>query len=168
MFTICCTQKLFKRTRLPAEPLLSNSTNALGSWYADLLFINRYQLLLFVNENSRLAIITPAKEARSLARHLTQHLADFLQKMQVPQQWIDAEIREMQEARFSKTNSRSVLGTMNDYRYQIEWLIYDTGEVSPLDLSMHLRDCPCGPLKYASPFAVTIDFLKNWYEHHSP
>lgn len=145
--------------------MLANSTNALGNWYADLLFVNRYQLLLFVNENSRLAIITPAKGARSLASHLTQHLAEFLQQMQVPKDWIDAENQEMQEARFSKTNSRSVLGTMNDYRYQIEWKICDEGEVSPLELSMHLRDCPCGPLKYASPFALTIELLKKRYEH---
>ncbi len=165
MFIICCTQKLFKRTRLTVEPLLTNSTNALGNWYADLLFVNRYQMLLFVNENSRLAIITPAKEARSMTKHLTQHLTEFLQTMQVPQGWIDAEIQEMQENHFSKTNSRSVLGTMNDYRYQIEWRIHDTGVASPLDLTMHLRDCPCGPLKYASPFALTFGFLKDRYEN---
>jgi len=165
MFTICCTQKLFKRTGLPAEPLLANPTNALGNWYADLLFVSRLQLLLFVNENSRLAIITPAKEARSLASHLSQHLAEFLQKMKVPQEWIEAELREMHEARFSKTNSRSVLGTMNDYRSQIEWFIYDKGEASPLILSMQLRDCPCGPLKYASPFVLTFEFLKDRYGH---
>lgn len=165
MFTICCTQKLFKRTRLPVEPLEANSSNALGNWYADLLFLGHNQMLLFVNENSRLAIITPAKDARALVRHLSQYLAEFLQVMQVPQAWINAEIGEMQQARFSKTNSRSILGTMNDYRYQIEYVLYRQGESSPLDLTMHLRDCPSSALKYESPYSETIRLMRKQYEN---
>lgn len=164
MVTICCTTKLFQRTGFQRESFAADPETALGNWFADILFFRRRQILLFVSDNSRLAVVTPAKEVRSLASHLTGHLTALLEQIGAKSGWIDAEIRKMASARFTTTNSRSVLGTMNDYRVQIEGRILVDEDVSPLELALALSTCPVGPLHYQCPREVAIDLLKKCYE----
>jgi hypothetical protein len=164
MVTICLTAKLFKRTSFHREPYTSEPEAALGNWFADILFFRRRQILLFVSDNSRLAVITPAKEVRSMANHLTIHLSALLENLGAQPAWIDAEMRKMAGARFTTTNSRSVLGTMNDYRMQIEARVFEAEDVSPLELALALSMGPVGPLQYRHPGEVALDLLKKCYE----
>ena len=164
MFSICCTSKLLNRTRFLAESSVPEPTTALGNWYANILFFHRRQFLLFVGERSRLAVVTPAKETRLLASHLVQHLSVLLDRLKVKPEWIDAEIRQMVDVRYAATKSRSVLGTMNDYKFQIEARLAESLEVSEIEIASHLSVCPVGPLQYRSPDKVTLDLLKKNYE----
>jgi hypothetical protein len=163
MFTICCTSKLLKRINLHPEMLALEPTTALGNWYANILYFYKRQNLMIVSENSRLAVITPAKDARSLANYLTQNLLDILVLFGVPSEWIEAEMREMADVHISTTLSRSVLGTMNDYKFQIEVLMDDPEEISPFEMAKILCECPVGPLQYRFPREVAIDLLKKRY-----
>ncbi len=70
----------------------------------------------------------------------------------------------MADVHFAATNSRSMLGTMNDYKFQIEGLIEESMDVSEIAIALHLSDCPVGPLQYRSPEKVTLDLLKMNYE----
>lgn len=164
MFTICCTPKLLKRTGFPTESSVPEPTTALGNWYANILFFHRCQILLFVSERSRLAVITPAKETRMLASHLVQHLSVLLDSLDAKPEWIDAEIRHMLDVRYTATMSRSVLGTMNDYKFQIGTLLAETLKVSEIEIALNLSVCPVGPLQYRSPDQVTLDLLKTSFE----
>ncbi|NLG99437.1 MAG: hypothetical protein GX491_18945 [Chloroflexi bacterium] len=164
MFSICCTSKLLKRTGFPVEVPAPEPTTALGNWYANILFINRRQILLFVSERSRLAVITPARETRLLADHLKRHLSELLERMNAKPEWIDAEIHQMEDVRYTKTSSRSVLGTMNDYKIQIETHIERSLYASEIEIAWNLRECPVGPLEYESPEKVTLDLLKKNHE----
>lgn len=164
MVTICCTSKLLKRINLHPESLAPVSTTALGNWYANILFFHRRQVLLFVSERSRLAVVTPAKETRLLANHLARHLSSLLGSLNAKPEWINAELHQMVDIHFSATKSRSVLGTMNDYKLQIEALLSESLEVSEIEIALHLSICPVGPLQYRSPDKVTLDLLKTSYE----
>ena len=164
MVTICCTSKLMKRTGFPAVSSIPEPTTALGNWYANILFFQRRQVLLFVSERSRLAVVTPAKETRLLASHLVQHLPVLLENLNAKPKWIDEEMRHMVDVRFAATKSRSVLGTMNDYKFQIERLHAESPELNELEISNHLSVCPVGPLQYRSSDQVTLDLLKTSYE----
>lgn len=146
--------------------LVPDPTTALGNWYADILFFYHRQVLLFVSDNSRLAVITPAKDIRSLVDHLARQLAIVLQHLGAQPKWIDAEIREMANVCIAPTRSRSVLGTMNDYKIQIEAMIQGSEDIGPLEIALKLSRCPVGPLEYRSPDKVTIDLLKSRYEVH--
>jgi hypothetical protein len=143
---------------------VSEPTTALGDWYANILFFHRRQILLFVSERSRLAVVTPAKEKRSFANHLVHHLSVLLDRLKAKPEWVDAETRQMVDVRYTATKSRSVLGTMNDYKFQIEVLLEESLEVSELEIAFYLSDCPVGPLGYRSPDKVTLDMLKTNYE----
>ena len=163
MVNICCTSKLLKRTGFSVASSMSEPTTALGNWYANILFFSHLQLLLFVSENSRLAVVTPAREIKSLPNHLIHHLSALLERLDAPPQWIEAEVREMTDARIAKTHSKSVLGTMNDYDFQIEVMIQRSGIVDPLEMAINLSVCPIGPLQYQNPHEVSFELLKRRY-----
>lgn len=164
MVNICCTSKLLKRTGFPVEPSVPEPINALGNWYANILFIHHRKILLFVSERSRLAVVTPAKETRLLASHLVHHLSILLDRLKVKPEWIVAEIRLMIDVRYTATKSRSVIGTMNDYKFQIEELLSISPKLNEIEIALHLCDCPAGPLKYKTPEKVTLELLQNRYE----
>ncbi|HEX2980847.1 MAG TPA: hypothetical protein VHO48_11330 [Anaerolineaceae bacterium] len=164
MVTICCTSKLLKRAGFPVESSVPEPTTALGNSYANILFFHRRQILLFVSERSRLAVIAPAKDTRLLANHLPRSLSVLLERLNAKPEWIDAEIRQMADVHYAPTGSRSVLGTMNDYKFQIEALLSRSLEESEIAIALHLSVCPAGPLEYRSPDRVTLDLLKTRYE----
>jgi hypothetical protein len=164
VYTLCCTSKLLKRAGFPIQPSTSSPTTALGNWYGNILFFHRVQLLLLVSENSRLAVITPAKEVRSVANRLTLQLKEVLQSLGAEPNWIEAEMHEMETVTYSTTHSKSVLGTMNDYQNQIEAIFENLEEMSPLEMAIHLSATPVGPLQYQSPEKVAIDLLKSAYK----
>jgi hypothetical protein len=163
MITIYCTKKLLERSGLPAESLVLEPTTALGNWHADYLFVGRSRFLMFVSDNSRLAVVTSAREARLLAGHLTQGLAALLDRLGVSQEWIQAEVREMAEVHIAPTRSRSVLGTMTVYKYQMEGMLEEPGEMNPLEISLALSEILAGPLQYRQPREVALDLLKQRY-----
>jgi hypothetical protein len=163
MITICCTSKLIKRTGFNTEAAFSDPTTALGNWYANILFFSHKQLVLFVSEKSRLGVITPAIEVKSLASHLTHHLSTLLERLGAPPEEIAAEVREMADVHFSTTHSKSVLGSMNDYAFQVEMMIRESADINPLGMAVALSNMPVGPLKYGFPGEVTLDLLKSRY-----
>ena len=67
----------------------------------------------------------------------------------------------MAETHFTATRSRSVLGTMNDYKIQIEAGFDQTGGVNPLDMALRLSQCPVGPLQYRVPGEISLELLKE-------
>ena len=164
MITICCTSRLLKRTGFPAETLVPEPTSALGNWYANILFFHHRQALLFVSERSRLGVVTPAKEIRSLSNRLTEHLPVLLKRLNAKPEWIQEGNRKRADVRYAAPASRSVLGTMNDYKIQIEALLEEDREASEIAIAFHLRSTPIGPLQYKSPEEVTLQLLKSSYE----
>jgi hypothetical protein len=164
LVTIRCTAKLLSRTGLHAEPVALTPTAALGDWHANILFFHRAQVLLFVSDASLLAVVTPAREVRALASHLTQGLSVLLEHLGAPPTWIDWEVREMAEARFAPTRSRGVLATMNNYKIQIEGRFHEWGSVYPLEMSLDLSQCPAGPLQYRLPVEVALDLLRQRHD----
>lgn len=164
MFNICCTSKLLKRIDVTPEVDLVEPTTALGNWYATIHHFSRTQALLFVSDTSRLAVVTPAREARLLARHLREGLAALLESLCMPSAWIESELSEMVEVRISTTHSRSILATMNDFKYQIMGGYFDDGWIDPLEVEGRLSECPIGPFQWRTPGEVAADLLKARYE----
>jgi hypothetical protein len=168
MVTICCTARLLKRAHFQSEASTPDPTTALGNWHAHLIYINRNQLILFVNDNSRLALITPAKDARSITSHLIERLSILLPQLGARPEWILAEAREMADTHIAASRSRSVLGTMNDYKFQIEAYFGDIPDGNLQELEMNLSEVPAGPMKYRYPADVAIELLRQRYDCHAP
>ena len=159
MVTIRCTQKLMRRLRVAEESAVSAPTTALGDWYANILFAKPQQLVLCVSERTLLPVVILAKEFESLPLRLATAVCEVLARLGAPQEMIEREDREMRQFAYDATQSKRVLGSMNDFMYQLSWLLHDRPGVSLVEASLHLAETPCRPIAYKSPGRFTLELL---------
>ena len=130
MVVVRCTRKLLDRLGLVTSSEM-RSTTALGDWYATILFTNPQHVVLLVNASTRLPVVIAARDLSTLPSRFATGLAAVLTDLQIPEEAIAGELREMQDVVFSTTASRSVLGTMNDYAIYIEAAFRHENGVAP-------------------------------------
>jgi hypothetical protein len=160
MVVLRCTQQLLRR--LPSvRHLNGSSTTRLGDWCGGIFNVGRISVVLFISEKSRLPVVLPAKDFANLATRLVDGLENVLISLRVPLDVIQRELGEMRDAQFAPTNNRSLLGTLNDFRNQLEWLLAEHPGAGSLDLSLALAEVPVGPLDYRHPASVAHYFLKG-------
>lgn len=158
MVAVRCTRKLLTRLRVAPSTECESSTTKLGDWYADLLYVRPEQLILFVSESSRLPLVVPAR-GPGLWDRARSTLSAVLQQIEVPPRAIESELREMEHVQFGKTANRSVLGTINDFRFQLEVMLAHGEQKGLVEWSLHLARTPCSPIKYHQPRDIARDLL---------
>jgi hypothetical protein len=151
MLNVRCTAKLLRRLKASPPASAANSSTRLGDWYATVLRVRPTHLILLVNEPTRLAAVLPAREIATLARRIPEAISEVLTKLGAAAETVDSERRAMAEVRFDRTASRSVLGTMNDYIFLMQWSAARGTPLNCLGLAMDLNRTPAGPLKYERP-----------------
>src|SRR5678815_444897 len=95
MLTLRCTKKLLSRaisSRLPVGPM--EATTILGDWHATLIFA-RPQIVLCVNDRSRLPVFVPARGMVEFPERLRASVGVLLRRIGVPGPAIAREIHEM-------------------------------------------------------------------------
>jgi hypothetical protein len=163
MITLACTKKILSRAGFVPEATPPNPTTALGDWHVNIIFVYHSQWIMFVNDVSRLAVITPARKIKSLGTLLANELPIVLKYLNVPDANIEAEVNEMEEAHIAATRNRSVLGTMNDYLVQIEARISPTGEIDMRQTELELTKCISSAINYQEPGEVALSLLRKRY-----
>ena len=155
MFTLRCTRPLLStlgQLTPPGEGAEPPATTALGDWYANRVNIGRHRLVLCTNELTLLSVVVPAKDLPRLPVRLLQSVGELLDRLGIPDARIERELREMTMVRFAPTRSRSVLGTMNDFAWQVEaWFEAGRPTVPLSHIELRLASCPCGALQYDRP-----------------
>ena len=155
MYTLRCTKSLLERLGEPitsSEDPTPDPTTVLGDWYANLLNVGHRRLILCTNERSLLSLVVPARDLRGLPHRLAESVAALLERIGVPPPIVAREVREMQWARFDRTLSRKVLGSMNDFAIGAALFFRGNDAADALEeLDWELNGTPCGPLKYAFP-----------------
>lgn len=156
MYTLRCTARLLRRLRndprAAANAGQSPSTTLLGDWYATPLNIGRHRLILCTNERSLLTVVAPAKNLPELPERLRRSVLQLLVRIGVSIAQTFAEVGETHEVRFDRTANRSVLGSMNEFRYSAEGYFQSGEAVVFLDnLDIQLSRTPCEPLSYDYP-----------------
>jgi hypothetical protein len=159
VFTLRCTAKLLKRFEPQPEVVALAPSTRLGDWYAHLLFTRPAQLVLAVSERTLLPVLVPAREVQALQDRIRHAVCNILQAIGVPEKALGEEERAMATAAFGRTNSRRVVGSMNDFVRLLEpHLGHPT---SLLDLSLRLADTPCSPLQMESPRGATLKLFST-------
>ena len=156
MITFRCTERVRKRFRIHADEREQAPTNRLGDWYANLLNIGRTRWVPCVSERSLLPVLVPARKADFPAR-FGESLAAVLGKLGVPDAVAAVEVRESLTWQFGKTQSRQVLGSMNDFAFCFPWTFRHTDD--PVVAAAAMADTPCSPLGMESPDRVTFSLL---------
>ncbi|MCW8944108.1 MAG: hypothetical protein OQL27_04980 [Sedimenticola sp.] len=138
---IRCTQKLIKELRI--KPTEIDALNPMTSWHANVLRIDRRKCVLFIHDQSLFSVFVAGlkrsdfdrlDEVFGQAMFRTLRLFDFDQRQ------VEQLLDWGRHNSYTKTNSRSVLGSMNDMALHLQHHIAYEGGLSSVDLDgLHLR-----------------------------
>ena len=111
--------------RVPGQPSASapRPTTLLGDWYANLLFRKPQQLVLCVSERTLLPVIVPAKEFHTLPARLAGAVREVLAALGVAPTLADREHDEMQQYCFGRTESKRILGSLNEFMFELAYVM---------------------------------------------
>jgi len=172
LVTLRCTKKLLNNlgpaatlkpavAPQPSTAATTETTTALGDWYATLVYARPKHLVLCVSERSRLAVVLHAAPLSTLVPRFVPALDEVLQALGVSEAAIGREEREMAPIHLGPTQSRSILGTMNEYVKMLEYKEYDEADAgSPLQISLSLSRILWSPLGWRYPEEVTRELLE--------
>ena len=151
MVLIRGTLKVLKKVDDRDFDVTAESSTALGDWYANLLSIRRARLVLLVSDRSLLSVLVPARDWSNVIRRFREALSELLSLLGVSKTHLAAELREMEQVRFARTASRSVLGSMIDLAYQTRWMLGARPGMTLGDVALELSRVPCGPIAMQYP-----------------
>jgi hypothetical protein len=108
--------------KLGAQPAYFDfkSSTKLGGWYASSFKVGHTQLILGVCETSRLGVVIAAAPYASFPERLVAELAIVLTALGASPAAVAGELQSMGTLLLAKHHNRSVLGTINEYIFQIE------------------------------------------------
>jgi hypothetical protein len=167
MHIIHCTQKLLKELAVPLvnPAVYPESTEGLGNWYANLFRIERRKCVLFTNEKTFYSFVVLKvlkKDLNNIKEVFLNHLVSNFRFEEFPPEMVNRE--EYRDIGFAKTASRSILGSMNELRFQFEYDIYREGgidNINQLEANHQLNRNIMGALKYGCPVDAMRDFLQK-------
>jgi hypothetical protein len=162
MVTLRCTRKLQKKLRACEVPEIGQSTTVLGDWYGDILFTRHARLLVFVSEQSRLAVLLHARDFPTLEERFRAAVVGLLRQLGVSEEAISREALAMSEIVYAPTRSRSLLGTLNDYFRALPGMLEDRPTMTLTQYALRLSKTLCGPMKYENPSDVTLRLMSDW------
>jgi hypothetical protein len=143
VYTVHATKKLLDRMKEPVETPVVEPTTKLGNWYAKPLFW-KPQYALFVSERTFLPVLVPLAPASTLLRRFPIVLALTLEAHGVARSFINAEIDAMQSVGVSKTQSRQLVGVMNELAFQADASRRYESETSEQAIAMMISRTPIG------------------------
>ncbi len=132
---------------LPADP------NPFADWSAHLFTADRVQYILLTNTPSLYSMVMYGRgitDDNQFLCQITNYMGEFMcddghtflfQRLIAP---------STARVAFSKSLSRSVTGSMNDFVLQAKMLLIEQG-MSPWDASLQLNEMPMSSLSYANP-----------------
>jgi hypothetical protein len=158
---IHCTQKLL--AEIPDR--LIDPTVSGESWHANLLRFDRRKCVLFTHDASLYSVFVPGLKKAEFERMdelFGQRLFKALVWDEFPQTQIERMLDACRVIRFTRSNNRSVLGSMNDIRFQLGWQMEHDGGLASVDLGhLHhrLNRIPFGAIGYGYPVERLQEYL---------
>jgi len=163
---IKCTQKLLKELQQkPACDVAQQSI--LGSWHANIFHVERRKCVLVTNDLTLYAMFIPyLTKSDFKAFHIVfgQNLFKNLLYENLQQKEIETALEECREIQYAKTDSRSVLGSMNDQKFQLECMIQaedGLGNTDIYELNSKLNHGLFSAINYRHPIELLKEKLQN-------
>ena len=119
---------------------LAGEATFLGDWTANLIRVGRIQLVLAVSEPTRLGIVVDAAPYRMIPDRLGHRLFKILLMLGVPADDAAQEAEALRTAPIAASNSRSVLGTLNQFAWQLECDLHYGLAASAAELTRQLAE----------------------------
>lgn len=140
MTALRCTAKLLKAMKAAPAAQPAPTRNRLGEWTANLIRFSRIQLVVAVNDATRFGVVIDAAPYAQIPLRLTERIFKALLSIGIPADLAAEEAEAMRPLEFAASNSKSVLGTLNQYAVDVDCgLSYGCGH-SATELSARLAD----------------------------
>ncbi|MEO5812089.1 MAG: hypothetical protein ABIU96_01425 [Rhodanobacter sp.] len=133
-----CTAKLLKAMKELPESDLAPASNRLGEWTATLVRIGRIQLVLAVSEPTRFAVAIDAAPYATAPQRFAGALLTALLDLEIPAELALAEIEAMLPLQVAASNSRSVLGSLNQFAWQADCALHGRKAISAREVTRDL------------------------------
>ncbi len=166
---IQCTEKLRKEMGLKNSELVAVQVGepVLSAWHANLVFIDRRKCVVFVNDKTRFNfIVTDVNRAyiRDLKKMFFDNIYPVLAQEGFTERQREKIFCETEGIYYTKTSSKSVLGTMNELVFHYEYSILEAGGVHsyrvPAIIS-RLNHIPISALKLVFPVEAMKAEVEN-------
>ena len=162
-----CTAKLLKEAGVKSNDLQMKEPpfSFLGSWHANLVFIDGRKSVLFVNDRTLFNWILPdvsRAQIRQLPELFLTGLSCVISDEDLPDAIKRRILDEYEAVALAKSSNRSVLGSANDLAYHYKQNILDAGGVHSWRIPDIIRQLNRMPFQ-ALDFAFPIDELRNLY-----
>lgn len=161
MLVIRCTEKFAKELGLRRSDLEDTiDTGFLGSWFAHVFRIERRKCAMFTNDETLYSFVVPGLRRAHLSDLLGLFSDHLLESVEADglEVYLRARLeRELAPLFISKTNNRSVVGSMNDLRFMAELDVEATGGLDVFDgarVSQCMNRTPMSALGYARPLDI--------------
>lgn len=162
MAIIKCTTKLLnelgvKSTNAPDQP------PSLCDWHANMLWLDRKKHVLFTNDQTLYSLLVPWNKSPRSTYFMERFRLGLLKNLMsegLGEVQIEYLLSEHAQISIAKTNSRSVLGSMNDLSLQIKSMIFMSDGLTDVNLSEVNRQLNRIPMS-AIQYKVSIDELKR-------
>ena len=167
MLVIRCTSKLLKELDVHKSNIYDyiQPDNLLGSWYANVILINRRKCLLFVNDKTLFVFLIPGikkSDLKNFKELFIENLKSNLTFLGIDHVTVEQICNEYQEFEIGKTLSKSVLGSMTDYArcYKFE-LQYSGGQLvgDILQINSEMNKMPMGAIDYSNGERMLLNFI---------
>ena len=153
MTIIRCTAKLLKEFGMKSTNT-ADQLPGLCDWHANLLRLDRKKYVLFTNDQTLYSFLVRWTKSLGLTSFQERFRLGLLKSLvndNLDEEQLEYLLRRHEQITITKTNNRSVLGSMNDLVFQIRYMIYMKGGLSEFDLpeiNRELNRIPMGAIQY--------------------
>jgi len=134
--------------------------NEIDNWYIDQIILERKKYFLFTNSKTLFSFFTyfgTTKEIRNFAQIFLSFYTEQLTRS-FGHNYI-GKAKDIQNSKlntFGKTNSRSILGSMNDFKLNAKSRVINNGLNTEIlnSINYYTNQMPMGALKYKTLFEI--------------
>ncbi len=161
---IRATKKLLNIARIKEVKNLSPLTEKMpGEWYASIVSMGKpgKSGIHFLHYPTLVSVIVPEKSLNKAIKELPAHLKSLLERQGFSQ--LFAEYQTDTESEIYATNSRSMLGYMNDMSYSIESNLITQMPIFQIEnfVFENLFGGKLGGANYITPKIILTEYLNN-------
>jgi hypothetical protein len=162
MAILKCTTKLLKELGVkPAND--PDQSSSLCDWHANMLWLDRKKYVLFTNDQTLYSLLVSWNKSPRSTDFMERFRLGLLKSLMsegLAEAQVEYLLGEHAQITITKTNSRSVLGSMNDLAFQIKPMILVSDgliDVNFSEVNRQLNRIPMSAIKYQ----FSIDELKR-------
>jgi hypothetical protein len=157
MLILRCTRKLRMKNLGPVGRCQDSLVPTLGTWHANLIYLARKPIVLCVNDLSLLSVLAPGRKFGNILPVIQARILERFTRMGLSAEVLLQEQDAMAVTEVQQSNSKSVLGSMNDFTRGLKWEVRDRLDVEALnELEDRLSHTPMGALNYQ--YAIEVAY----------